>query len=93
MIIVCTQNDILRDECAECGGWLHVERRNGFPGPAGKYCSEECAANAQERIETDQRANHVEIRDLLCDCEVCIAAGHPTEAEIAEWHAYQKERP
>jgi ferredoxin len=90
-IIVCTQEHIAPDECVECGFWLHHERRGGYPGPAGQYCSEDCAAGAQERIERDQRWNHVQIRDLMCDCPVCTAAGHPTAAEVAEYHAYQEE--
>lgn len=89
-IIACTQEYIAPNECIECGGWLHSQRRRGYPGPAGRYCTEDCAANAQERIERDQRHNHLEIRDLMCDCEVCVAAGHPTEAELAEYQAYQE---
>jgi uracil-DNA glycosylase len=90
--IACTQEHILRDECTECGGWLHAERREGFPGPSGNYCTEECAASAQERSEQVDVANHLRIRDLLCACaQVCAPAGHPTAEEIAEYEDYRLE--
>lgn len=88
--IACTQDHIAPDECIECGGWLHHERRGGFPGPCGSYCSEDCAVSAQEHGERLDRAAHLHQRDLLCDCPVCTAAGHPTADELAEWTAYQQ---
>lgn len=89
-IITCTQNDILPDECPECGGWLHDERRGGVPGPfEWWFCSEDCAASCQDHATAGDRVAHLHVRDLMCDCEVCTAAGHPTDAEKAEWAAHQ----
>lgn len=88
MIIACTQDHVLPDECPECSGWLHTEFVGGFPGPVGFYCSEQCAINAQTWHEQATRDNHVHVRDLLCDCPVCTQAGHPTPEERAEWDNY-----
>jgi hypothetical protein len=87
-MIACTQDHILPDECPECGGWLHTTTRGGFPGPVGDYCTEDCVASAQTWIGQQARDTHLYVRDLICDCEVCTAAGHPTPAELAEWADY-----
>lgn len=92
-IIVCTQEHICPDECIECGGWLHSERRGGYSGPGGRYCTEDCAADAQERVERIDVRTHLYARDLLCDCLICTGAGHPTAAELAEYQAYQEATP
>lgn len=88
-IIACTQDHIAPDECCNCGGWLHVVQRGGFPGPFGKYCTEECAVDAQRHGEEADRRGHLNQRDLLCDCPICTAAGHPTRAELDDYRAYQ----
>lgn len=87
-IIVCTQDHIIPDECPECGGWLHVTTHGGVPGPCGQYCSEDCAASAQTYNDQQARDTHLYQRDLMCRCPWCIAAGHPTDAEIAEYRTY-----
>lgn len=87
-VIVCTQDHVLPDECPECGGWLHVIHRDGVPGSAGRYCSEDCASDATDRIQADRERAHLYNRDLVCCCAVCRAHGRPTEAEIAEYNAY-----
>lgn len=89
-VIACTQAHIAPDECPECGGWLHAHHRGGVPGPAGQYCSEDCAVSAQEHADQQARDYHLHVRDLLCACEdVCAPAGHPTAAERAEWTTYR----
>lgn len=88
-IIACGQNEIMPDTCVECGGWLHAERRNGFSGPTGRVCSEDCAADATEQAALQDQRQHVRMRDLMCTCEVCAVAGHPTQAEQDEYRAYQ----
>lgn len=87
-IIACTQEDICPDECINCGGWLHEIQQGGFPGPAGHYCTEDCAADHQSWIATLGRVHHIQIRDLTCVCEICTAFGHPTAAEKAEYLDY-----
>ena len=87
-IVACTQDHIAPDECIECGGWLHAEQRGGVAGPCGRYCCEDCAASAAEYAVLLARQTHLHHRDLLCDCPVCHANGHPTEVEYAEYRAY-----
>ena len=87
-IIACGQAQIAPDECIECGGWLHAETEGGVPGPCGRYCCEDCAASAQEHAERSRRDAHLHNRDLLCDCPTCRTAGHPTEAEYAEYQLH-----
>jgi hypothetical protein len=90
-IFICTHEDILRDECLNCGGWLHAVQQRGFPGPHGNYCTEECAADAASNDVLLARQAHLHHRDLLCDCEeVCSVNGHPTAAEYAEYRAYRE---
>jgi hypothetical protein len=92
-IIACGQNDVIPDECPECGGWLHVERLDGFPGANGfRYCSEECIADSQERAATSAIVVHLHQRDLVCACEICTAHGLPTQAMHDEYAAYVASR-
>lgn len=91
-IIVCTQETICPDECIYCGNWLHDPTPGGVPGPSGRYCTEDCAAAHQNDLVLYARLNHLEIRDLLCDCEICTTNGRPTAAELDEWRAYQASR-
>lgn len=81
-VIVCGQNDVIPDECPKCGGWLHSVQRGGFTGPHGwRYCTSDCI-DEQVEYEARQEINrHLYVRDLLCDCEVCMAAGYPTAAD------------
>jgi hypothetical protein len=88
-LIACTQQHIAPDDCVNCGGWLHEELRGGYPGPAGSYCTEDCAADAQQRCDQADQAAHLHTRDLLCTCPTCVAAGHPTPQELDEWRTYQ----
>jgi hypothetical protein len=92
MIVTCTQATVLPDECPECGGWLHRVHRGGVPGPAGQYCGEDCASDAQSRINIRTTAAHLYSRDLLCSCPTCRAAGHPTEQEIVVYIFYDLTR-
>lgn len=87
--IVCGQDAVLGGICPECGGSLHRVARGGFPDQYGmRYCDEDCIAEYQHRCAEDARRDHLAVRDLMCACEVCAAAGHPTGAERAEWQAY-----
>lgn len=93
-IIACGQNEIMPDICPGCGGWIHADLDDGtpspgFPGPHGwLFCSEDCAEGCQRAEEENARRTHLNQRDLMCTCEVCTAAGHPTPAELAEYRAY-----
>lgn len=87
-VIACTQFDVLGDECPECGGPLNRVQRGGFPAQAGYVCDEDCATDMSDRIARQRVATHLHQRDLMCECETCTAAGHPTVAERAEWAAY-----
>lgn len=90
--IACTQEHIAPDECANCGGWLSSTIRGGVAGPFGRYCTEECAADAQHHAVLLDRQAHLYSRDLLCDCLVCRDNGHPTEAERDEYRVYEMSR-
>lgn len=88
-IIACGQDEICPDECANCGFWLSSEIPGGVPGPFGRYCTEDCAADAAHQAVLLERQAHLYHRDLLCACaEVCAPNGHPTAAEVAEYRAY-----
>jgi hypothetical protein len=87
-IFLCTQSHVLPDECIGCGGWLHTEQRGGCPGPVGNYCTEDCASDDTARIAEQDERTHLTVRDLICACPVCVVNGHPTAAEITEYHAY-----
>jgi len=84
--LMCGQNEVLPDGCPECGGWLHRERRGGYPSDRGGFphCSEDCITDHQDRAIRV----HIEMRDMLCDCPICVAAGLPSEADRAEWSNY-----
>lgn len=84
-LIACTQGHVIPDECPECGGWLHTTTHGGIAGPAGSYCTEDCAMAAQTWIKKQARDAHLHLRDLVCACEVCVAAGHPTDTETTQW--------
>jgi hypothetical protein len=89
-IIACGQSDVIPDECPTCGGWLHRVQRGGFDGPHGwKYCEPDCIDDQLEAESRSKAVTHLHARDLLCDCEVCAAAGYPTDAMRAEYDAYR----
>jgi NADH pyrophosphatase NudC (nudix superfamily) len=86
-IFLCGQDEIIgKNHCVECDGWLgaHPIENNGF-----RFCDEDCIASYQANASAMSRESHVHMRDLMCECKICTAAGHPTEAERAEWAAYQ----
>ena len=87
-IIVCSQFDILGDECPNCGGDVHRVQRGGFPSLMGFVCDEECAVAASDFVQHRRAEAHLAVRDLLCDCADCTAAGHPTQAERDEYAAW-----
>lgn len=43
-VCLADQATIAPDECVECGGWLHVEERGGYPAPGSSFrvCSQFC---------------------------------------------------
>jgi hypothetical protein len=89
-LIICGQDQIAPDECIECGGWLHHERRGGYHDQYGaRFCSEDCIASYQEHANQSTPNQHLVLRDLLCSCDICHAAGHPTAAERAEYAAWE----
>jgi hypothetical protein len=91
MIFVCGPDDIAPGECTECGGWLHRVQPGGFDNPGStRVCSEECIDSAQTHQTRHSRSEHVRLRDLMCRCEVCVEAGHPTEAELAEYEEFTR---
>lgn len=93
-IIVCGQDEILRDECPACGGWLDRVQCGGFPGPHGwRFCDPECIDNQLDREERIETGRHIAIRDLLCECEICRERGLPTEAMREEYTAYRASLP
>lgn len=87
---VCGQFDVLGDGCPGCGGWLHRVMRGGFIGPDGFwYCDEDCIVDYQ--VWKEQQ--HVQRRDLLCACEICVKHGRPTQAELTEYQDYLDSLP
>lgn len=84
-IFVCGQDDIIGNVCVECEAPLN---RRGITVRVGRVCSEDCAADQADRIAAQDRRTHLNQRDLSCDCDICTAAGHPTEAEQREWSDY-----
>lgn len=88
---ICTQETIAPDECPECGGWLHAEMHGGYRGSHCQFafCSEDCVDSSQYHARRVVELTHLHNRDLLCACDICVAAGHPTSAELDEYRAYQ----
>ena len=43
------------DECAVCGGWLHVDRRGGHESPIGRICHPDELDDAFELAARGQR--------------------------------------
>lgn len=86
----CGQAEVMPDDCPFCGGWLHRVQQAGFEGPHGwRFCEPDCIT---EQIEYEARraeADHLNVRDLLCECEVCRRHGLPTAAMRAEYAAYR----
>lgn len=93
-VIVCGQFVVLGDACPECEASIHRVTRDGFPDQHGvRYCSEDCLADHQERVEQLRGDTHLNVRDLLCDCpDVCTPAGLPTQAMRDEYAAEQDTR-
>jgi hypothetical protein len=88
-VIVCGQDDVIPDECPTCGGWLHRVQRRGLVGPHGwRFCSLDCIDDQVESEAEQSERQHLDVRDLLCACEVCTERGLPTEAMRAEYAAY-----
>lgn len=88
-IIVCGQNEIMPDTCPACGEWLHREHRGGFPTAGMTVCSEDCAADMHDRRGRVDVSQHLSIRDLLCECDICAAHGHPTAGERDEYERWR----
>lgn len=94
-VIACGQGRVMPDGCPGCGGWVHADLDDGtpspgFPGPHGwLFCTEDCAADQQRSEEQEAGREHLRLRDLMCACEVCTVAGHPTQQELDEYRAYQ----
>ena len=88
-VFACTADDLgLSLHCLECDGWLGADpvEHNGM-----RFCSMECVEQNVDQQSYVARDHHLRTRDLMCGCEVCSAAGHPTGAEHAEWAAYLAE--
>lgn len=90
-LIACGQNEIMPAECPSCGGWLHRERPGGYPTAGMTVCSEDCAADQHERRARVDVSQHLSIRDLLCECDICAAHGHPTADERNEYQRWRTE--
>lgn len=91
-IMLCGPAEIAPGTCPECGGWLHAERRGGYTDGHITYCSETCITSAQVNACRAAALSHLTIRDLLCACPTCLAFGHPTPDELAEWATYLASR-
>ena len=89
-IIVCGQAEILGNACAYCEDQL--PRIGAVLTSLGWMCSEDCAADWAETRARQRAAAHVAARDLMCECDTCMSAGHPTAAERAEWAEYLASR-
>jgi reverse gyrase len=90
-IFVCGPNeiDIFAKDCWNCGGNIDDEVEGGFSDVTGKYCSEDCVAEAQLYAAEQARVRHLRLRDLMCACEdFCAPAGLPSEQDRAEYAAY-----
>jgi hypothetical protein len=87
-IFLCGQNDIAPDTCSECDGWLgaHPVVIDGM-----RYCSDDCVAYHSTWQSSAARDSHLQLRDLNCECEICAAAGRPTQAERDEWAQYLRD--
>jgi hypothetical protein len=85
-VIVCGQAEILGGRCLECEG--PVPTVGGVLSKLGWLCSEDCASDMTERIARLRAETHLHQRDLMCECDTCIAAGHPTDMERTEWAEY-----
>lgn len=83
---LCGQSDVSRGECVECGFGINGD---GYPAQVGRVCSEDCAAGQSERLAEEARARHLRLRDLMCACGTCAAAGYPTDEDRVEYEAYQ----
>lgn len=88
--IACGQFDVLGDTCPGCGGWLSRVIVGGFVGPHGwRFCDLDCIdAYLDDQIIVHTEA-HLGTRDLLCHCELCLAAGLPTPLMRQEYADYQ----
>lgn len=86
-VFLCGRNDIGGGRCCV---WCEslLQKGRGIEARGGLFCGEECAAQHHDWLEQMHRADHLRVRDMLCDCDTCAAAGHPTVAERAEWAAY-----
>lgn len=84
--IACGQTAILGDHCIECDAPL---RGFGITAQLGRVCSEDCAADQTARLAEQNHEDHLRIRDLMCTCPTCTAAGRPTAAERQEYAAYR----
>lgn len=90
-IFVCGADDLgMGNLCAECDSWLG-DGTGTVPREGQRFCDETCADQHVARTRHAARDAHLRTRDLLCECATCHEAGHPTEAERAEWAAYLRE--
>ncbi len=88
-VIACDQAALGWDDtCVECGGWLHSLVHGGYGAEFGRVCSEDCAADQTQRLAWEERQQHLHMRDLLCDCAWCSAAGLPTVEMRQEYADY-----
>lgn len=83
---IACQRDIFGDDCVECQGPLGILP---IPATVGYVCSTDCRDSQADRLDADARAAHLRLRDLMCGCDTCVAAGHPSAADRAEWTAYR----
>lgn len=89
-VVVCGQAEVVPDGCPFCGGWLHRVQQGGFEGPHGwLFCEPDCITEQVDYEARRAEAGHLNVRDLLCACEVCQRHGLPTEAMRAEYAAYR----
>lgn len=91
-VIVCNEMAVMGFlSCFNCDG--PVKAKTMIEANGGKrYCCEDCAAEHCEWMAENARREHLRMRDLLCACETCTAAGRPTVEERAEWQAYLDEQ-
>lgn len=87
-LFACGPAAIGHDTCAECDQPLgqHPAELEGL-----RYCSDDCVAYHRVNRAAEAAAAHMRVRDLMCECDTCTAAGRPTDAERHEWAEYLRD--